>query len=98
MYLRNVDGRPVGCIAISSSKNERDFNYQISVQNPKDKFSKPLARQLALGRLEESPIEIKNVSHENIHDISRAVMKDILNSKNMPARAIKSAKNWLKNN
>jgi len=96
IYLRSDSGQPIGCVAIASEKGSKLFNYQVSVQNPKDKFSKSIARHLAIGRLEEQPICASSDSNNNVHDITSSVMSHIVKNQNMPARAIKSAKIWLK--
>jgi hypothetical protein len=96
MFLRTVDNTPCGCVAISLDRRNHRLNYQYSVQNPIDKFNRKLARQIALGRLIESPIPIPLIRdmEVNMHMISELVMSHLANS-NAPKRAIKSAKQWL---
>jgi len=96
MYLRDERYNPVGCVAISLTKNRQTVRYQLSVVNPVDKFERSLARHIALGRLLENPIRLKGFSGEqDNHDITRAVMQSILQSKTAPARARKAARLWL---
>ena len=104
MYLRSENGHPVGCLAIQlSDGNRTQISYQVSVLNPRDKFNRAVARQLAIGRLVESPIKVNiytGSSHTaaSMHDISEAVMTDIASSSKFPTRAVKSAKLWLRHN
>ena len=96
MYLRDENSNPVGCVAISLSKNRDTIRYQMSVLNPVDKFERSLARHIALGRLLEKPLRVKGIGEaQKSWQITEAVMKDILSSKTAPARAKKAAKMWL---
>lgn len=96
MYLRSETGHPVGCMAIQLNRHDGTLSYQLSVLNPRDQFNRAVARQLALGRLLEEPLKVKIDRESTMHDISEAVMKDIVSFKDAPARAIKAAKLWLK--
>ena len=58
MYLRDSSYTPVGCVAISVSKNRKQVRYQYSVLNPSDDFERSLARHIALGRLVEKPVRL----------------------------------------
>lgn len=100
MYLRSSHGQPIGCIAISVERNSATVQYQISVLNPRDNFNRSVARHLAIGRLVENPRSINIKKSANMHDVSSAVMQDIVcNGKNLfPSRAIKSAKLWINSN
>lgn len=95
MYLRSMDGRPVGCLAIVVNRQAGELSYQLSVLNPADRFDRKVARQLALGRLLEVPKTIKIAKNATMHDISRAVMTALVNTKGTPTRAAKAAKFWL---
>ena len=96
MYLRDNSFTPVGCVAISVSKNGKQVRYQCSILNPSDKFERSLARHIALGRLLEKPIRINGWDgNQNKYEITLAVMYDIVKSKNIPNRAKKAAKNWI---
>lgn len=98
MYLRAENGHPVGCLAIQLNRSNGTASYQLSVLNPRDRFNRAVARQLALGRLLEEPLKVSVHSEATMHDISEAVMKDIVAYKDAPARAVKSAKLWLRDN
>jgi len=99
MYLRDKKYNPIGCVAISLTKNREVVRYQLSVVNPVDKFEKSLARHIALGRLLENPVRLRGFSGDQDNfAITKSVMLDILNSKTAPARAKKAAKNWLRYN
>lgn len=97
MFLRASNGHPVGCIAIALNKLTSTVQYQVSVLNPSDQFDRAIARQLAIGRLVESPITITVRQDANRDEISFAIMEHIvLSGKNaLPSRAIKAAKLWL---
>jgi hypothetical protein len=98
MYLRTVSGNPVGCLAIRLNPRTQFVEYQLSVLNPLDRFDRKVARQLALGRLAEGPITLRVPRNPTMFDISVAVMRDIVNTKNAPSRAVKAAKLWLSYN
>lgn len=99
MYLRSDNGHPVGCLAIQVNSSDRSqVSYQLSVLNPKDQFNRSVARQLAIGRLMEEPIKISIRHNATMHDISEAVMEDILKYKDAPSRAIKAARLWVRQN
>lgn len=99
MYLRDEKYNPVGCVAVSLTKNRQTVRYQLSVVNPVDKFERSLARHIALGRLLEKPIRLSGFDgKQSNHVIINAVMASILSSKTTPARAKKAAKLWLQCN
>jgi len=62
-----------------------------------DRFCRPVARQLALGRLIEQPITVLLPKDATMHDISSLIMNDIIVRGIAPSRAIKAAKLWLNN-
>lgn len=112
MYLREPSGNPIGCLAISIDRNESCLIYQVSVVNPldrKDRFSgkdlpfhRSMARQLACGRLMEDGLCLPMNRNATMNEISMLVMTDLANLHrpmfrgDIPARAIKAAKHWLK--
>jgi hypothetical protein len=98
MYLRSETGHPVGCLAIQMNRHDSVISYQLSVLNPSDRFNRAVARQLALGRLLEEPLKVKLSREATMHDISEAVMRDILAYKDAPSRAIKAARLWIRQN
>ena len=96
MFLRNNAGHPIGCVAIQINRKQRTLQYGYSVLNPADKFDRKVARQLALGRLMESPIEISVMREDlNMHEITRSIMRSLVLSNKTPARAVRAAKLWL---
>lgn len=97
MYLRLANDRPVGCVAISVDKRNHRIHYQVSALNPADRFDRKVARQLALGRLVESPLPVPLPRGEEVsmHLITEVVMRHLSKS-NAPGRAIKAAKLWLR--
>jgi hypothetical protein len=98
MFLRDPKGTPVGCTAITVNESTGFAFYRMSVLNPADRFNRKLARELATGRLVEGGIPVRIPKNANMHDISRAIMTDIINAPGSPTRAIRSAKHWLRHN
>lgn len=98
MYLRDNEYCPIGCVAISLNKSKTQIRYQLSVLNPIDKFERSLSRHIALGRLLESPVRINGSSFANSkhYEITEAVMQSIVQNKDLPGRARKAARLWLK--
>lgn len=92
MFLRGSNNHPVGCLAMLVTNNQ--VKYQVSTLNPVDKFDRRVARQLALGRLIENPIEI-GMNDTNIHNVVKCVMADIARNNLIPNRAKIAAKKWL---
>lgn len=108
MYLRDENNGPVGCLAIQLHRKKHYLEYQLSVLNPVDKrhpitgknlpFNRAVARQLAVGRLVESPIEMYLPEDATMNEISLLVMQDLVDIRGyVPSRAIKAAKLWLRN-
>lgn len=95
MFLRSSNNQPVGCLAISIAKNGEVINYGLSVLHPTDKFNRSVARQLAIGRLVESPTTITGIKFAKIHDVTNLVMSHV-SSSDAPTRAVKAARNWLR--
>jgi hypothetical protein len=62
MYIRDNRRNPVGVIVMKPGKKVTEHHilygayYQYSVCNPKDKFTKKLAKQIATARFESEPI------------------------------------------
>ena len=94
-YLRDEVQRPIGCVVIQLHRAKGLIDYQYTVQNPRDDFNRKIGRQLAIGRLVEDPISIIINKDADMHDISHAVMSDLLLAKDTPTRAFKAAKSWL---
>lgn len=96
MFLRDVNYKPCGCIAITVNRGNNTAQFQVSVLNPIDRFDRKVARQLALGRMLEVPITVSIPANASMHDITEAVMAHIFDNKTkFPARAVKGAKLWL---
>lgn len=98
MYLRDSSDRPVGCLAIRLIRSRGVAEYNLSVQNPVDNFERAMGRQLAIGRMVESPLSVRISKSADMHQVSHAVMNDIVATKGAPTRAVKAAQQWLKNN
>jgi len=98
MFLRDANDRPVGCLAISVDRRNHRVDYGISVLNPADKFDRKMARQLAIGRMVETPFHtylMKKDKELNMHHISDCVMMHVAYVSGAPSRAVKAAKYWL---
>jgi hypothetical protein len=98
MYLRGRHNHAVGCIALQVNKENCMITYQVSVQNPQDRFNRKLARQIAIGRLIENPLTILASDNDlaGTRNITIAVMESIANNIfQLPTRAVKCAKAWL---
>ena len=76
-YLRNDRGFPVGCIVMRYNKTTGFLEYQLTTHNPNDEFDRRQGRQLALGRLAETPIELRIGKDPTMHQMSITVMRDI---------------------
>lgn len=97
-FLRDPNGQPVGCVAIRVRQvtvKRTLIEYQYSVLNPLDRFDRRLARQLALGRMVEAPYTTTVHASPSRHDITVAVMENIVSDSSAPSRAVKAAKLWL---
>jgi len=102
-FLRDSKGQAIGCLAIKAESNVgrnggyTTITYQMSVLNPLDKFDRKMARQLALGRLVESPISLTmRDSTPHRKAITQLVMENIKNDPLAPTRARKAANLWLR--
>ena len=104
MYVRDANYSPVGCLAIRVIRSKNRVEYGLSVRNPVDGVdfngrSKPFDRMLAQDsaelRLDSNPQQAFIPKDATQHDISRAVLQDIIAKRKAPARAIRFAKSWL---
>ena len=104
MYVRDANHSPVGCLAIKVVRSKNRVEYGFSIRNPADGIdakgrSKPFDRMLAQDaaelRMESNPHQAFISKDATQHDISRAVLQDIIAKRKAPARAIRFAKNWL---
>lgn len=94
MFLRDSKDQPVGCLAIKLNSTTSSLNYQLSVLNPSDKFNRKLAREIALGRLVNAPVELK-CADNSMHFITLQIMNDLSKNAKAPARAVRAAKLWI---
>jgi len=106
-FLRNKHGQIQGCVA--TELVEKQVLYCYASWNPKDKFDKPICRNMAEGRLLSRS---RPRDHQTYHVFSMpmpaekggvmpALMRHILQQKNegitgVPERLRKGAKLWLK--
>jgi hypothetical protein len=110
MYVRDANLEPCGCIAITINRGKNRAEYGLSMRNPADakddynrrvKFDRKLAQKLA--EIDMSPRSARIMpprvyipSDANMHDISEAVLKDIVARGEAPSSAVKFAKRWLR--
>lgn len=108
MYLRDDKDQLIGCLAMATNRSDIGSvtYYQLSVSHPNDLFSKSMARKIAEGRLNKTPLYVCGERYSSTHEITKAVMKNIIDIGNlseakntyknkMPNRAVKAAKIWL---
>lgn len=114
MYLRDEHRNPIGCVAIWLHRKKEYLEYQVSVVNPVDRvdplsgksvpFNKNMARDLALGRLVSQGLLVRMDGNATMNEITHIVMGDIAKQPvplfpgEIPNRAIRAAKLWLKTN
>jgi hypothetical protein len=101
MFLRYKSGTPYGCLAIEVKETE--LHYQLSLQNPVDRWDRKMAHEIATARLVRRPFVVSTTSFEktqlNHHDITYAVMMDLIGVRYaiVPGRVLRSAKRWVSN-
>lgn len=99
MYLRDKNRRPIGCVAMHLHSKRRTARFQVSTWNPVDEFDRAFARQLALGRMVDSPDRLRSDSEfKDMFELTVSVMKRIANAKSYPSRARRAAQRWLSEN
>jgi hypothetical protein len=112
VYLRDSQKFPVGCVAIKLDREASALYYQVSIVNPADRrhpitgkslpFNRDVAKHLALGRLVEKGLLVYMSPTANMNQVSTLVMTDLasfshpLHRGDIPTRAIKAAKLWLR--
>lgn len=96
MFLRGRNNHPVGCVAMQLFGDRAV--YQVSTLNPSDNFDRRMARQLAIGRLVESPIHLVTGSQDSVHDTTKAIMKHMSDNILLPKRSRVAAKRWINEN
>lgn len=96
MYLRDQHNHPVACVYMNFDRKNGQVNYGLSVLNPQDNFKRSVARQLAIGRMYESPKTVKVTPDANNHVVATAVVLQLIQeSASTPSRAVKAARRWL---
>lgn len=97
-FVRNDKGMPVGCLAfrdVYGSDDEIFVEYGFSVHNPSDNWNRKLARQLAIGRMIESPYRLVSGPNWNISRMIEEILRDLPN-RNVPKRMLREAERSLK--
>lgn len=102
LYLRDENRFPVACVAIDINEDRLNYKFATSTVNPLDraKFSKILAKQIAVGRLKKKPTEgmliVDQYYKPVFSDIAESVVESIADC--APGRITRNAaKRWLKN-
>ena len=88
-FIRNEKNFPVACLATNVDRVNGSVTYAVSIWNPKDTFSKKLAREIALSRLEKRPHKLDVQSPSSCHEIMKLVMRDMLTRKDLFANNTK---------
>ncbi len=94
-YVRNEKGMPVACLAfrdVFDTPYCGYIDYGISIHHPDDVWNRKLARQIAIGRMVESPFRIENiVAHDdwNISRVIAEILLDIKNNRSVPRRLMR---------
>ncbi len=98
--------QPLACLAFrdyfscyDSNESTSTIEWGISIVNPQDRFSKKLARQIAIGRMVESPCIIKANFYDkapNISNLITEIMSNLSVNKEMPKRITRRASKILK--
>jgi len=70
--------------------------YRVSALNPADNFDKDVGRQLAVGRVVEAPYCVHVRRGPSMHEVSIAIMRDIVKDSGLPSRVRRAAKSWLR--
>jgi len=100
LYLRDENRFPVACVAIEVEDSLTAYKFATSTVNPLDrnKFSKILAKQIAVGRLDKKPIcaEITTPQEDlTFGSLADEVVAFI--ARNAPGRITRNAaKNWIR--
>jgi hypothetical protein len=89
-YMRDSENRPLACVCFESSNGV--VNYGVSFWNPKDKFDKRVAREVAYGRLQKHP---GNYTFENTWSFN-SLFSFIVNNEKVPARLKRAVKSYAK--
>lgn len=99
MYLRDKNRRPIGCVAMHLHSKRRTVRFQVSTWNPVEDFDKAFGRQLALGRMVDTPSIVRSSEGFNdMYQVTLNVMQSIANGKDYPSRARRAAQRWLREN
>lgn len=97
---RNGDGSPKtrgvprAVVKTFVDRQANEIRYSFAIANPKDGFVKSTGRLIVTGRFDKQPITIKGVPGSG-HEISKAVLRDLLKQDGIPKRVRKLAEDWL---
>jgi hypothetical protein len=100
---RVVRGNPIACVAYEKHVDPDVPNsfyviVSLSIANPKDKFSKSLAREIAAGRLDNANVVQNGFTVDNTatsSDILKEIMICVTQDGSLPNRIRRSAAEWL---
>ncbi len=99
IYVRNTKGAPIGCVAYRVSDDYPIVEYGLSTQHPNDRFSKALARNIAVARLNKSANRVETgtpkLPAEARSAAANHVFTALVADKSTPGRVRKAAVRWL---
>ena len=106
IYIRDTHDRPIGCIAVRVMRSKNRAEYGLAMRHPKDavdekhrmiKLDRQLAQQLAEAELDTDPKRTYISNEADFHEVTAAVLSNVIANAAAPTRAIRFAKRWLNN-
>ena len=96
MYL-NFNQRRVGFVAMTVDRQAGQVHYAVSCLHDSDKFDRDVAQSLSTHRLAmgEGVRTVSLPHNANGHEISMAVMKNMVRNSLAPTKLRKAATQWL---
>lgn len=92
-WLRDSVQNVFGCIAVKRAG--RKVNVGVSLRHPEDQFSPVLAKQLAIGRMIDSPISVEPIHLYDRVDSMYSAMKALAKSKDVSTSVRRAARRWI---
>lgn len=91
-FVRNRDGRPVGCIAYRLDREQGNLNYEVSTHNPQDEYNRATARFVAEGRLNKHPrtVSFNPRQPPKLDTLLESAVGDLIFSETVPNRLKKA--------
>jgi hypothetical protein len=92
-YLRDENRNPIACVASDYEFDTNMVVFAVSTHNPRDHFSKDIAKQVAAGRLEVNTNWYTHLPMKK--GIKWDILKHIAFDTSLPAKTRKAATLWL---